>query len=107
MATVQEESVHADTGAEGEEESKDIGGGVHAGGASPGTGEYDGDERHGQDLPSSIHEVDNPQVFGHGWLCHPTSPRGRFSENFNSSTGFVIQEVKVQKLIHFYDSLNQ
>ena len=47
------------------------------------------------------------QVFGHGWLCHPTSSRGQFSENFNLSTGFVIQEVKVQTLIHFYDSLNQ
>ena len=31
------------------------------------------------------------QVFGHGWLCHPTSCRGRFSEHFNLSTGFVIQ----------------
>ena len=48
-----------------------------------------------------------PHVFGHGWLCHPTFPRGQFSENFNLSTGFVIQEVKVQTLIHFYDSLNQ
>ena len=47
------------------------------------------------------------QVFGHGWLCHPTSRRGRFSENFNLSTGFVIQGIKVQTLIHFYDSLYQ
>ena len=23
------------------------------------------------------------QVFGHGWLCHPTSRWGRFSEIFN------------------------
>ena len=47
------------------------------------------------------------QVFGHGWLCHPFLPSGRFSENFNLSSGFVIQEVKVQTLINFYDSLYQ
>ena len=47
------------------------------------------------------------QVFGHGWLCHPTSRWGRFSEIFNLSTGFVIQEIKVQTLINFYYSLYQ
>ena len=36
------------------------------------------------------------QVFGHGWLCPPTSPRGQFSENFYLLAGFVIQDVKVQ-----------
>ena len=45
------------------------------------------------------------QVFGHGWLCHPTSCRGRFSENFNLSTGFVIQGIKVQTLKTIHDSL--
>ena len=48
-----------------------------------------------------------PKVFGHGWLCHPTSPRGRLSENFSLSSGFVIQEVKVQTLLNFYDNLYQ
>ena len=42
-----------------------------------------------------------PQVFGHGWLCHPTSPKGQFSEHFHLSTCFVIQKVKVQTLILF------
>ena len=54
-----------------------------------------------------VHCVVCSIVFGHGWLCHPTSPRGRFSENFNVSSGFIIQGVKVQTLIHFYDSLYQ
>ena len=52
-----------------------------------------------------LHYTTLSQVFGHGWLCHPTSPRGQFSENFNLSTGFVIQEVKEQTLMHFYDSI--
>ena len=47
------------------------------------------------------------QVFGHDWLCHPTLPRGQFSENFNLLTGFFIQEIKVQTLIIFFDSLYQ
>ena len=48
-----------------------------------------------------------PQVFGHGWLCHPTLHMGQFSENFNLSTDFLVQEVKVQILITFYDSRYQ
>ena len=60
METVRTESVDVDTDAEGkEEESKAIRGGVHAAGASPATGEQDGAEGHGQDLPSSKDGVDN------------------------------------------------
>ena len=45
VETVREESVDADTDAEGEEEdSKDIRGGVHAAGASTATAEPDGDK---------------------------------------------------------------
>ena len=47
------------------------------------------------------------EVLGHGWLCHPTSPKGQFSENLNFSSGIVIREVKVQTLINFYDSKYQ
>ena len=60
--TVQAESVDADTDAEGEEQSKDIEGGVYAAGASPATGEQDGAEGHGKDLPSSKVGVDNQQA---------------------------------------------
>ena len=63
VATVWEESVEADTDAEGtEEEIFDIWGRVHAAGASPGAGEQDGTGRHGQDLPSSVAGVDNNLV---------------------------------------------
>ena len=53
---------------------------------------------------------DTWHVICDGWrevniLCQPTSTRGRLSENLNLSMGFVIQEVKVQTLINFYESL--
>ena len=63
VATVWEESVDADTDAEGtEKEIVDIWGRVHAAGASAGAGEQDGTGRHGQDLPSSVAGVDNNLV---------------------------------------------
>ena len=63
VETVWEESVDADPDAEGEEdESKDVWGGIHAAGASPSTGEPDGAEGNGQDLPSSVAGVENYPV---------------------------------------------
>ena len=63
MAALWEESVHADTDDEGEQEERDdISGGVHAAGASTATGEPDGDEWNGQDLPYLKAGVDNLHV---------------------------------------------
>ena len=63
VETVREESVDADHDAEGEEDkSKDVWGGIHAAGASPSTGEPDGAEGNGQDLPSLVAGVENYQV---------------------------------------------
>ena len=47
-----------------------------------------------------------PLIEGHRSLAmvgHPTSHTGRFSGNLKFLTGFVIQEVKVQTFMNFYD----